>query len=48
MEQMIASWSMVMVHALMAAGSGLVPQIKKMWARELALPGGAFGSRNPM
>ena len=23
-------------------------QINKMWARELALPGGAFGSRNPM
>jgi hypothetical protein len=25
MKQMIASWSMVMVHGLMVAGTGLVP-----------------------
>ena len=48
MEQMIASWSMVMVHALMVADLGLALELARCWARELALPGGAFGSRNPM
>ena len=27
MKQMIASWSMVMVHGLMFAGPGLVPRL---------------------
>ena len=48
MEQMIALWSMVMVHGLMVAGSCLVPKLCEIVGRELALPGGAFGSRNPM
>ena len=43
MEKMIASWSMVMVHGLMVAGLTLVLKLRKSWARELALPGGAFG-----
>ena len=34
MEQMIASWSMVMVHGLMVAGPGLEPNIARWWARE--------------
>jgi len=34
MKQMIASWSMVMVHALMVAGPGLEPNIARSWARE--------------
>ena len=36
MEQTIASWSMVMVHALMVAGPGSMPQLTRSWARELA------------
>ena len=48
MKQMIASWSMVMVHGLMVAGLTLVLKLRKSWARELALPGGAFGTVNQM
>ena len=36
MKQMIALWSMVMVHGLMAAGLSLKPQLTRSWARELA------------
>ena len=48
MKQMIASRSMVMVHGLMVAGPCLELELTRSWARELALPGGAFGSRNQM
>ena len=34
MEQMIALWSMVMVHALMVAGLVIVPLYARLWARE--------------
>ena len=34
MEQMIASWSMVMVHGLMVAGLVIVPLYARSWARE--------------
>ena len=40
MEQMIASWSMVMVHALMVAGAGVEPrnsQIVGSWGRRAAV-----------
>ena len=33
MEQMIASWSMVMVHGLMVAGPSLVPNLTRSWGR---------------
>ena len=38
MEQTIASWSMVKVHGLMAAYSGLELELVRLWARELAEP----------
>ena len=31
---MIASWSMVMVHGLMVAGPGLVPEISEILGRK--------------
>jgi hypothetical protein len=34
MKQMIASWSMVKVHALMAADPGLVPFSPGSWGPE--------------
>ena len=41
MKQMIALWSMVMVHALMVAGPSLEPNVARSWARE-SVEGGAF------
>ncbi len=34
MEQMIALWSMVMVHGLMVAGPGLKPKLARCWGLE--------------
>ena len=34
MEQMIALWSMVMVHGLMIAGSGLKPKLSRCVGRK--------------
>ena len=34
MKQMIASWSMVMVHALMVAGPGLALKLARYCGRE--------------
>ena len=34
MEQMIASWSMVMIHALMAAGPVILPIFVGSWGRK--------------
>ena len=34
MKQMIASWSMVMVHGLMVAGPGFELELTRYWARE--------------
>ena len=48
MEQMIASWSMVMVHGLMVAGLILVPIKTRSWARKTDEPPGAFGTVNEM
>ena len=31
MKQMIASWSMVMVHGLMVADPGLEPKLTRSW-----------------
>ena len=36
MEQMIASWSMVMVHGLMVVGPVIQPQLARSWGRGLA------------
>ena len=47
MEQMIASWSMVMVHALMVAGPGLVPRFHKiLWSRVRRGAPSIFGSQS--
>ena len=35
MEQMIASWSMVMVHGLMVAGPGLKPKLARCSNRKI-------------
>ena len=44
MEQMIASWSMVMLHALMAAGPSNLPIYARQWALGMAEPPRAFGT----
>ena len=41
---MIASWSMVMVHGLMVAGPGDLPELIRYWGRETDEPPGAYGS----
>ena len=47
MEQTIASWSMVMVHGLMAAGPGLVPRFHKiLWSRVRRPAPSILGSRS--
>ena len=48
MEQMIASWSMVMLHALMVAGSSNSPILMRSGGRERDEPPGAFGTVNQM
>ena len=48
MEQMVALWSMVMVHALMVAGPGIKSKLARYWARETDEPPGAFGTVNQM
>ena len=48
MKQMIASWSMVMVHGLMVAGPGIKSKLARSWARETDEPPGAFGTVNQM
>jgi len=46
MEQMIASWSMVMLHGLMVAGPGLA-RLARSWAREDRRPAPSIlGSRS--
>ena len=45
MEQMIASWSMVMVHGLMVAGLGLVPLFHVNVGPQDQRGAGAFGNR---
>ena len=47
MEQMIVSWSMVMVHGLMVAGPGLVPRFHKiLWSRVRRPAPSILGSRS--
>ena len=47
MEQMIASWFMVMVHGLMVAGPGLVPRFHKiLWSRVRRGAPSIFGSQS--
>ena len=48
MEQMIALWSMVMVHGLMVAGPGMVPNFKRCWGRGMDEPPGDFWTVNQM
>ena len=36
MKQMIALWSMVIVHALMVADPGLEPKLMRWWAHKMA------------
>ena len=48
MEQMVASWSMVMLHGLMVAGPGIKSKLARLWARETDEPPGAFGIINQM
>jgi hypothetical protein len=48
MEQMIASWSMVMVHALMVAGLSQVPIKTRSSGRDSDEPPRAFGTVNEM
>ena len=45
MEEMIASWSMVMVHGLMVAGLGLVPRFNEIAGSQVGRGAGAFGNR---
>ena len=45
MKQIIASWSMVMVHGLMVAGLGLVPRFNKIAGSQVGRGAGAFGNR---
>ena len=45
MEQMIALWSMVMVHGLMVAGSCLVPKLCEIVGPQDPRGAGAFGNR---
>ena len=45
MEQMIASWSMVMLHGLMVAGPGLEPRLTEIVGSQVGQGAGAFGNR---
>ena len=45
MEQMIASWSMVMVHGLMVADPGLAPVLDEIVGSRDQRGAGAFGNR---
>ena len=38
MKQMIAPWSMVMIHGLMVAGPTLVPFLLRSWGRKTDEP----------
>ena len=47
MEQMIASWSMVMVHGLMVAGPGMEPHLRQIVGSRDGRPAPSiFGSRS--
>ena len=48
MEQMIASWSVVMVHGLMVADAGFEPYLARLWGPEADEEPGAFGTVNQM
>ena len=48
MKQMIALWSMVMVHGLMVAGPSLVPFVNEIVEPEDRVGAGAFGKGNQM
>jgi hypothetical protein len=48
MEQMVASWSMVMVHGLMAAGPALRLKLARSWGLGLEDPRGVNGTFRPM
>ena len=45
MKQMIALWSMVMVHGLMVAGPGLEPRLTEIVGSQVGQGAGAFGNR---
>ena len=45
MKQMIALWSMVMVHGLMVAGLGLEPRLTEIVGSQVGQGAGAFGNR---
>ena len=45
MKQMIASWSMVMVHGLMVAGPSILPRLHKIVGSQVRRGAGAFGNR---
>ena len=34
MKQMIASWSMIMLHGLLVAGLGVMLELARYWAHE--------------
>ena len=48
MKQMIALWSMVMVHGLMAAGLVIKLELSRSWGLRMAEPPRAFGRDNSM
>ena len=48
MKQMIALWSMVMVHGLMVADLGCVPELARCWGRDWAEAPGVYGTVNQM
>ena len=48
MEQMIASWSMVMVHGLMVAGLGMKPDLARWCGPETDKARVVNGTGNPM
>ena len=48
MKQMIALWSMVMVHGLMVADPGLEPNIARLWGPEADEARVGNGTGHPM
>ena len=48
MKQMIALWSMVMVHGLMVAVPVRCPKLARLWGLAMDEPPGAFGTVNQM
>ena len=48
MKQMIALWSMVIVHGLMVVGPGMKLDLARCWGRDWAEAPGVYGRDNSM